>query len=218
MESQSVPVRCVDDLLSITVESPSDAQAVSALLRSSGQWREVVPGMDSVVVHFDSATLDRQTAERLLVDALAGGVPPLDTGIGVIEIPVVYGGAYGPDLDSLCDSLGMSEDEIVALHTGGDHRVELLGFTPGFAFVGGLDQRLRVPRRQEPRQRVAAGSIGIADAYTGLYALASPGGWTLIGRTPYPLFDAEAAEPFTLKAGRAVRFKAVSARDAGFES
>ena len=210
--------RCVDDLLSFRVEAPAQAQAASKLLRSSGQWLDVVPGMDSVVVRYDSATMNQESAERLLRDALAGGIPPLETSSDVIEIPVVYGGAFGPDLDDLCERLGLTQDDVIALHSGGEYRVELLGFMPGFAFVGGLDERLRVSRRKEPRQRVAAGSVGIADAYTGLYALASPGGWTLIGRTPFPLFDADAAEPFALQPGRPVRFKAVSAEEAGFES
>ena len=218
MGSKFVHLQCVDDLLSFAVETPSDAQAASKILRSTGQWLEVVPGMASVVVRFDAAILDQATAERLLRNALADGIPPLEASGTVIEIPVVYGGASGPDLDDLCERLGLTEDEIIALHTGREYRVELTGFTPGFAFVGGLDERLQVPRREEPRQRVAAGSIGIADAYTGLYALASPGGWTLIGRTPFPLFDADGAEPFVLKAGMPVRFRAVSAREAGFES
>lgn len=213
-----VHLQCVDDLLSFAVETPADAQAAAKLLRSTGQWLDVVPGMDSVVVRFDGAALDQETAVRLLRNALADGIPPLEVSGDAIEIPVVYGGPYGPDLEEISRSLGMTGAEFIALHAGGEYRVELVGFTPGFAFVGGLDERLRVPRRKEPRQRVAAGSIGIADAYTGLYALASPGGWTLVGRTPYPLFDAGAADPFALQAGTPVRFRAVSARDAGFES
>ena len=89
----------------------------------------------------------------------------------------------------------------------------MVGFTPGFAFIGGLDERLRVPRRKEPRQCVPAGSVGIADERTGLYALASPGGWTLIGRTAYPLFDATAEQPFALSPGMRVRFRAVPGED-----
>ncbi len=211
-------LRCVDDLLSFAVEAPLQAQAASKLLRSSGKWLDVVPGMDSVVVRFDAATMNQQSAERLLRDALAGGIPPLEVNDDAIEIPVVYGGAFGPDLDDLCERLGLTEDEVIALHTSGNYRVELIGFTPGFAFVGGLDERLRVPRRNEPRQRVAAGSVGIADAYTGLYPLASPGGWTLIGRTPFPLFNADSDEPFALDSGRPVRFKAISAEEAGLGS
>ena len=105
----------------------------------------------------------------------------------------------------------MTEDEIVALHTGAEYSVDMIAFTPGFAFIGGLDKRLNVPRRELPRQRVPAGSVGIADGRTGIYALPSPGGWTLIGRTPYPLFDPMADDPFRLQAGTRVRFVAVLA-------
>ena len=119
---------------------------------------------------------------------------------------MVYGGDYGPDLDNLSRELGLTSDEFIALHSCGEYRVDMIGFTPGFAFIGGLDDRLRVPRRQQPRQRVEAGSIGIADGRTGIYSVASPGGWTLVGRTPSVLFDAKAAEPFRIRAGMRIRF------------
>ena len=107
----------------------------------------------------------------------------------------------------------MSRDAFIELYTSRDYPVDMVGFTPGFAFIGGLDDRLRVPRRREPRQHVPAGSIGIADGRTGLYAMASPGGWHIIGRTPHRLFDPDAANPFALKAGMRVRFRAVDAAE-----
>jgi KipI family sensor histidine kinase inhibitor len=209
-------LRCVDDQLSFAVESPSSAQAAAEQLRASGEWLEVVPGIDSVVVRFDIAQIDAAVAQRRVQEQLAGGVRPLPDSHELLEIPVVYGGEHGPDLDDLCLTLRLSIDEFIALHSGREYRVEMLGFTPGFAFVGGLDERLRVPRRAQPRQRVAPGSIGIADAYTGMYALASPGGWTLVGRTPHKLFDPMAAEPFPLRAGTRIRFRPVDAAE--FES
>jgi inhibitor of KinA len=213
-----VQLRHVDDLLSLTVSEPADAQAVSALLRSMGLWLDVVPGMDSVVVRFDLTRMDATTAMQTVQDALAEGIPAMPSSAEVVEIPIVYGGQYGPDLDDLCGKLDLGADEFIALHSRGEHRVDLVGFTPGFAFIGGLDERLHVPRRDKPRQHVAAGSVGIAGAYTGLYPLPSPGGWTLIGRTPQTLFDPRAAEPFALRAGTVVRFRPVSAKEAGFDS
>ena len=203
--------RCGDDLLSVSAASPPDAQALAAHLRETGSWLEVVAGIDSVVVRFDAAVLDAEVAAQQIDKAVSGGVPALQESEERLEIPVVYGGAYGPEFDELCRELDLSRTEFIALHTGTEYRVDMVGFTPGFAFVGGLDERLRVPRRKQPRQRVAAGSIGIADGRTGLYALASPGGWSLIGRTPYPLFDAQAAEPFAVRAGMRVRFRAIAA-------
>jgi len=203
--------RCGDDLFSISAASPPEAHALAEQLRASGMWLDVVPGIDSVVVRFDSAQKSASTAQHAIDESLAAGVVLLQAPNELIEIPVVYGGEYGPDLEDLCDQSGMTPDEFIGLHTGSEYTVDMIGFTPGFAFVGGLDERLRIPRRKDPRLRVEAGSVGIADGRTGLYAIASPGGWTLVGRTPYKLFDATAEEPFALRAGMRIRFKAIEA-------
>ena len=202
-------IRCVDDLISLSTDSPADAQALAGHLRNDDTWIEVVPGIDSVVAQFDASRMDAATARQRIDDSLADGIPPLPRQEQRFEVPVVYGGEYGPDLDDVCRELGLSPDEFVELHTGADYYVDMVGFTPGFAFVGGLDQRLNVPRREQPRQRVEAGSIGIADGRTGLYALASPGGWSIVGRTPRALFDAQAADPFSIQAGMRIRFTAI---------
>ena len=199
--------RCGDEYFSIAATSPAEAQAVAAMLRDVGDWLEVVPGIDSVVVRFDALAVSAEEASKTVLAALDKGVEPIRPGDELVEIPVVYGGEGGPDLDELCARTGLSQDEVIALHTDGEYVVEMVGFTPGFAFIGGLDERLRVPRRSEPRQRVPAGSVGIADERTGLYALSSPGGWTLIGRTPTKLFDPEAERPFALEPGMRVRFR-----------
>ena len=214
-ELRFVLTRCGDDLLSLSVVSPSDAQALAAHLRENGAWIDVVAGIDSVVVHFDAARHDAASVQQQIEKIVGSGIPPLQEFDDLLEIPVVYGGEFGPDLDDLCGELGLSREEFINLHTGTEYRVDMVGFTPGFAFVGGLDERLHTPRRSEPRQRVEAGSIGIADGRTGLYALASPGGWSLVGRTPVKLFDAEAAQPFTIRAGMRVRFHAISVVEAG---
>ncbi len=202
--------RCGDDLFSITTRAPQDAQALAAQLRAQGGWLDVVPGIDSVLVHFDAATTDASAARSRIRSVLDAGIEALPASDTLVEIPVAYGGDYGPDLAALSEQTGLGTDEIVALHTSREYRVDMVGFTPGFAFIGGLDERLRVPRRKEPRQRVEAGSVGIADGRTGLYAMASPGGWTLIGRTPYPLFDAADESPFALRPGMRIRFRAIA--------
>lgn len=206
----------VDDLLSVSADGPEHAQAIAAHLLDSGNWIEVVAGIDSVVVRFDAAIVDGTVAESLLSDSLSGELEPVTRSRDVVEIPVVYGGEYGPDLEGLCRDLGLSQDEFIELHAGREYCVDMVGFTPGFAFVGGLDERLRVPRRDKPRQRVAAGSIGIADGRTGMYAVASPGGWNIVGRTPFRLFDAAAADAFPVRAGMRVRYRAIP--DAEFET
>ncbi len=208
-----MPKRCADDLWSIAVESPADAQALADELRRHGTWLDVVPGIDSVVLRFDPLAVSEGDTGALIDRVVAHGVPTVPVDGELHRIPVVYGGEYGPDLDELCVATGLTHDEIVALHTGSEYTVDMVGFTPGFAFIGGLDDRLRVPRRAEPRARVEPGSVGIADGRTGLYAMASPGGWTLIGRTPYRLFDPLADEPFALRAGMRVRFVAIGAEE-----
>lgn len=206
--------RCGDDLFSIAVRRPDEAQALAMQLREQGGWLDVVPGIDSVVVRFDPLARPAAEARKAIDAILEKGVEPIKREGELVEIPVIYGGDAGPDLDELSERTGLSANEIVQLHTGREYRVEMVGFTPGFAFVGGLDERLRVPRRKEPRQQVPAGSVGIADERTGLYAMASPGGWTLIGRTSYPLFDATSEQPFALAPGMRVRFRAVTGEDA----
>jgi len=205
---------CGDDLLSIEFGATKDAQAFAEQLRASGEWIEVVPGIDSVVVRFDTTAITIEVASRQIAAELAKGYSPKALTDVLLEIPVVYGGEFGPDFDAICEQTGLSAAELVALHTGQEYVVDLVGFTPGFVYVGGLDDALHIPRRKQPRQRVEAGSVGIADGRTGLYALAGPGGWPLIGRTTFTLFDPQAKNPFPLRAGMRIRFIAVTAAEA----
>ncbi len=206
-------VACGDDLLSVAVNATAEAQRLADSLNASGAWLEAVAGIESVVVQFDAASMDCQAAEEALASALDYEAEPDRGKTELIEIPVVYGGEYGPDFDWVCEHQGLEADELIALHTGTEYTIDLVGFTPGFAFIGGLDSRLDVPRRDEPRQRLEAGSVGIAGGRTGLYALAVPGGWQIIGRTPMALFDVGADPPNRLTPGTRVRFVAVAPED-----
>lgn len=206
---------CGDDLLSINTADPAEAQALAEQLRASGAWREVVPGIASVVVQFDAIDVTIDVAMRRIADEIKHGIAAVERPNVLLEIPVVYGGDFGPDLDDVCERTGLSADELIALHTGQEYRVDLVGFTPGFVYVGGLDDLLHVPRRKQPRQHVEAGSVGIADGRTGLYALSGPGGWPLIGRTTFRLFDPQAEEPFPIRAGMRIKFVSISAAEAG---
>lgn len=202
---------CGDDLIDIDVADSAMAQTLATNLRSSGEWLEVVAGIDSVVLRFDAALEDAGAALQRATDSLDFRVGAGSDVRGVVDIPVHYGGEDGPDINNVCAQLGMPVDEFIALHTRGKYVVDMLGFTPGFAYISGLDGRLNVPRLAEPRVSVAAGSVGIADGRTGLYALPGPGGWAVIGRTTLPLFDASAQEAFALHPGMRVRFIAVDA-------
>ena len=127
-----------------------------------------------------------------------------------IEIPVCYGGEYGPDLDDVAKHTGLSADEVVQRHHAGHYLVYAVGFTPGFAYLGGLAETLFTPRRATPRTSVPAGSVGIGWQQTGVYPVASPGGWQLIGRTPLALFQAAENPPARLRVGDRVTFRAIA--------
>ena len=126
----------------------------------------------------------------------------------VIEVPVCYGGELGPDLEDVARAVALSPAEVIARHSAPAYRVYLLGFTPGFPYLGGMDPRLACPRLSSPRVRVPAGSVAIAGAQTGVYSVESPGGWRLLGRTPLRLFDPDpgARRPFLLAPGDGLRF------------
>jgi KipI family sensor histidine kinase inhibitor len=203
---------CGDDLLGVDIADRSERVTIARQLRDSGAWPECVEGMACVVVQFDSATTSVAAARQTLTALLASTPKRKLAESSRIEIPVCYGGEFGPEFDSICEMTGLAADELVHLHTTREHRVDLIGFTPGFAYLSGLHDDLRIPRLTEPRQHVAAGSVGVAAGLTGLYAVAGPGGWPLLGRTPMPLFDPDAAQPFVLRVGMRVRFIAIDAR------
>ncbi|HIJ57285.1 MAG TPA: 5-oxoprolinase subunit PxpB [Deltaproteobacteria bacterium] len=127
-----------------------------------------------------------------------------------IDIPVRYGDEFGPDIDFVAQHNGISVDEVIQIHTCSAYHIFAIGFAPGFCYLGGLSSRLHAPRLETPRVRVAAGSVGIAGAQTGVYPLASPGGWRLIGRTPLRLFAPERPQPILYQAGDTIRFRSVS--------
>lgn len=197
-----------DDLISVAVADPAAAQALAAGLRASGLWIEAVAGIDSVVVRFDIATLSQDAAREQLAGLMATDFERAEKSSTLVEIPIVYGGEGGPDLPAVCETLGLTQQEFITLHSG-EYTVDMLGFIPGFAYIGGLDARLEIDRLPQPRQFVPAGSVGIAGGRTGLYALPGPGGWPLIGRTSCTLFDAQSDQPFVLDAGMRVLFTAV---------
>lgn len=204
---------CADDLLEVSVSNSSAAQNVAAQLRQNEHWLEVVPGSASVIVQFDAAHTDPALALATLRSDLLKKHLPSKTDADRLTIDVRYGGEYGPDLATVCARLEMDEDAFIRLHTSQEFRVEMLGFTPGFAYVGGLADWQAIDRLESPRQRVAAGSIGIAAGRSGIYALQGPGGWPLIGRTGSQLFDPRGDQPFLLQPGTRVRFAAAQRVD-----
>lgn len=190
-------------------------QRLWALAHEAAGWpgvSEVLPGMNNLTVLFDPERLDAAALEQRLLALWpeVAAAPKADA--RTVEIPVDYGGEHGPDLHEVARHTGLTPAEVVRRHSAGDYVVYLLGFLPGFAFMGGLAPELATPRRSEPRTAVPARSVGIGGAQTGIYPSVSPGGWQLIGRTPLPLFDPQAASPTLLRPGDQVRFVVQSLR------
>ncbi|MEJ7685503.1 MAG: 5-oxoprolinase subunit PxpB [Variovorax sp.] len=183
-------------------------QRIWALADEALQWRgvhEALPGMNNLSLLFDPGQIDAVELEMQVLSAWPQLAAAAIAGRR-IDIPVAYGGEAGPDLHDVAAHTGLAASEVVRRHSSVEYVVYLLGFLPGFAFLGGLPPELATPRRAEPRVAVPARSVGIGGEQTGVYPLVSPGGWHLIGRTSLELFDPRAAEPTLLRPGDRVRF------------
>lgn len=171
--------------------------------------RDIVPAFTTVALHYQPELFDGSPFESLRALVLERLTRPFETqqlAARTIEVPICYGGEFGPDLEDVATQRGLSVEQVIALHLQSSHRVYMLGFSPGFPFIGGLDQSLVMPRRTSPRTRIPPGSVAIARDQTCIYPLETPGGWNLIGRTPVRLFDPSANPPCLLAPSDRVRF------------
>ncbi|WP_300671990.1 5-oxoprolinase subunit PxpB [Desulfoluna sp.] len=171
---------------------------------------EVIPTYCSLIVAYDPLKTGPEPVERYLralSERLEKSEAPEPR---VVEVPVCYGGDFGEDLDYVASHNGLSPEEVIRIHSGTLYPVYMLGFTPGFPYLGGLSEKIHAPRLATPRTRVPAGSVGIANNQTGIYPIESPGGWQLIGRCPLRLFDLNRRNPFYIKAGDLLRFIPIS--------
>lgn len=204
----------------------------AALERESGLGIvDVVPAYASVTVFYETTpgtngsgtAYERicrviETCAARVEHAWPGVVEQKLTGSGAetvreVEIPVCYEDEFAPDLDEVARHCGLPREEVSALHSATDYFVQAVGFAPGFAYLGGLPEKLYTPRRATPRTRVPAGAVGIGWKHTGAYPLAMPGGWQLIGRTPIELFRLDEKTPALLRVGDHVRFRAITAEE-----
>lgn len=196
----------VDDALNARVHAL--ARAVAA--RLGAEVLELVPTYRSLLVVHDPLRVSRARLAARIAELLEG--LPVDASPGaarLVRIPACYGGPFGPDLDAVAELHGLGARELVDLHAGPGYLVHMLGFTPGFPYLGGMPRRLATPRLDAPRARVAAGSVGVAGEQTGIYPVESPGGWRILARTPLRLFDPRAQDPFLLAPGDRVRFEPI---------
>ena len=171
---------------------------------------EWVPAYDSVAVYYDPWKLSYEQITNVLqpiAKEIDANHQKTNT---VITIPTVYGSDYGPDLENLAAANNLSTKEVIDLHTKHHYLINMIGFLPGFPYLSGLDERIAMPRLENPRKSVPAGSVGIAESQTGIYPLDSPGGWNIIGRTPLKLFDAEKEEPFLFEQGDYLHFTSIT--------
>ena len=169
---------------------------------------ELVPTYTSICIHYDPAMLSYETLQRTIGQIKINLSEDNQEAPGrIVEIPVCYGGEYGPDLSFVAQHNGLTPEEVIKRHSEGEYLVYMLGFLPGFAYMGGMDASIACPRLESPRTKIPAGSVGIAGTQTGIYPLSSPGGWQLIGRTPLKMFAIHGDQTqFALSAGDRVRF------------
>ncbi|MFQ3621572.1 MAG: 5-oxoprolinase subunit PxpB [Spirochaetales bacterium] len=198
--------------------------AVLYELEGSG-IQELVPTYRSLAVYFDPLKVSRLSLKERVSQVLENIVSTVKSPASsegrfapytiprIVEIPVLYGGEEGPDLSFVAKYAGLSEQEVIEIHTSRIYRVYMLGFLPGFPYLGGLDERIAVPRLETPRTRIASGSVGIAGSQTGFYPMESPGGWRIMGRTPLKVFDPYATPPSLINPGDQVKFRSISRKE-----
>jgi KipI family sensor histidine kinase inhibitor len=193
-------------------------RAMAALLKKGlpEGVEAVIPAYRNLSLLYDPLLASPEKLQAVLEGLEAGllevEIPPPR----IVEIPVLYGGEHGPDLEFVAQHNGLTAEQVVAIHAGSDYPIYMIGFTPGFCYLGGLDRRIHTPRRKTPRTLLPGGSVGIAEAQTGMYPVDSPGGWQIIGRTPLRLFAPERENPFLYEAGDRIRF--VPVRQDQYES
>jgi len=171
--------------------------------------KDIYPTYKSLVINYDNLAIDYQALKKKIESLVFEIIVNYDKNVSndkVLEIPVKYGGEFGPDLKIMSKKLNISEESIINIHSSPIYRIYMIGFMPGFPYLGGLDERISFPRLSTPRIKVPAGSVGIAGKQTGVYPFESPGGWNIIGRTELSLFDVDANPPSLLSNFSQLRF------------
>lgn len=185
---------------------------------------EYVPAYTSLTIFYDSYEVWKKfckgsnsakqkpfnVVENFIVNIINKTSDIINNNSRIIEIPVCYGGGFGPDLEYVAEYNSLSTQEVVKIHTEYENKVYMIGFAPGFPYLAGMSHKIATPRKESPRLKIPFGAVGIAGIQTGIYPIDSPGGWQLIGRTPLKLFTPESDNPCLLRTGDIVKFKAIS--------
>ena len=167
---------------------------------------DMIPTYCSLLINYDPRIILYDDIKNRIQDLLKIEIAGGERSKRIFEIPVCYGGEYGPDLELIAKNAGLSEEEVIKIHSGTDYLIYMLGFLPGFTYLGGLDERIHTPRLPNPRIRIEAGSVGIGGSQTGIYPLDSPGGWNLMGKTPVRTYDPNRDPAILVEAGDYIRF------------
>ncbi|WP_174612933.1 5-oxoprolinase subunit PxpB [Virgibacillus ihumii] len=179
---------------------------------------EYIPAYTTITIFYNVMEVLRNSTGTNAYHMMLGEIEKMvsrlpenpDTESNIVEIPVCYGGEFGPDLEVVAHENNLTEQEVIDIHVNGDYTVYMIGFAPGFPFIGGMSKQIATPRKDSPRLHIPAGSVGIAGSQTGVYPIETPGGWQLIGRTPVKLFRPDEEVPILLKAGDSIRFFPIS--------
>lgn len=198
----------------ISEEINKKIRAVTSLIENSKipGINEVVPTYRSLMIHYNPLIIEYEELVKILkkieeIDNIELPSPE------IIEIPVLYGGKYGPDIENVAKHNNLTVKEVISIHASAEYLIYMIGFTPGFPYLGGMDKRIATPRLQSPRTKIPSGSVGIAGEQTGIYPVQSPGGWQLIGSTPIDIFNPERENPILLKSGNYIVFKSIDVEE-----
>lgn len=210
MTMDDAAIHICDDWINIKLPDSETIIAAQIAFSASRYWTEIVPGIDSIAVQFDPALTAPDEAARMVSKQLADRTVVTPGALPTVTIPVCYEPEFAPDLDYIANRLGVASKDLPSWHVAQVHRVAMLGFMPGFAYLESNENSPAIGRLDNPRQSVAAGSIGIIGQQSCIYSFDSPGGWPIIGRTPLRLFDPSREQPALLSAGQNIRFESIS--------